>query len=287
VARAPILWGMGRKTNWAVRAAFALMAAGALMLPESEGRAQSAPARPWLGVVLDGDGPGACARVGHVTRGSPADRAGMREGDCIIRVEAARITGGSEVVRAVSMHGIGDAVDIAFIRAGSEQRARVGLAPFPGQDEMLRMDLVGAFAPAWKDLQPVRGTFPTSLGPLRGRVIVLDFWATWCGPCRVFVPKLAALQTRYGAQGLNVIGVSTEDAKDVALFAENATMPYAVAVDKRGQTTRSYGVFSLPTIVVIDKRGVVRDVAVGYDSTEDSWLDATVRSLLTEPGPEN
>jgi len=263
------------------------MAAMALSLTGSEGRAQSASPRPWLGVVLDAERPGVCARVGHVTRGSPADRAGMHEGDCIIRVEAARVTDGSDVVHALSMHGIGEAVDIAFIRAGAEQRARVGLAPFPGQDEMMRMDLVGAFAPAWKDLQAVRGSFPTTVGPLRGRVTVLDFWATWCGPCRVFVPKLAALQTRYGAQGLNVIGVSTEDAKDVALFAERATMPYAVAVDQRGQTTRSYGVFSLPTIVVIDKRGVVRDVAIGYDSAEDSWLDATVRSLLAEPSPKD
>jgi len=278
--------GMGRKTNWASRVRAALTVAAALILTGNEVRAQlPPPPRPWLGVVLDTETPGACARVGHVTRGSPADRAGMREGDCIIRVQAVRVTRGSDVVHAVSMHGIGEAVDIAFIRAGSEASAHVSLAPFPAADDMMRMDLLGAFAPAWKDFQAVRGTFPTSVEALRGRVIVLDFWATWCGPCRVFIPKLAALQARYGARGLSVIGVSTEDAKDVALFAERATIPYAVAVDKNGQTTRSYGVFSLPTVVVIDRRGVVRDVAIGYDSTEDSRLDATVRSLLTEPSP--
>jgi thiol-disulfide isomerase/thioredoxin len=243
------------------------------------------PARPWLGVALDSDRAGAGARVGHIVRGSPADRAGLHEGDRIVRVEGVRVVRGADVVRAIATHGVGDVVEIAFVRAGSEQTARVGLTPFPAEDEVMRMDLVGTFAPAWKGLETVRGQFPSSVAALRGRVVVLDFWATWCGPCRVFIPKLGALQARYGARGLSILGVSTEDAQDVALFAERATVPYGIAVDKLGETTRSYGVFSLPTVVVIDKRGVVRDVAIGYDPAEDAHLDTTVRSLLIEPGP--
>ena len=118
-------------------------------------------------------------------------------------------------------------------------------------------------------------------------MVLLDFWATWCAPCRVAIPKLDALQARYGAQGLSVLGVSTEDAQDVATFTQRMTMRYGVAVDKHAQTTRSYGVASLPTLVVIDKRGVVRDVAIGFDPGSDARLDATVRSLLAEPAPAN
>jgi hypothetical protein len=59
-------------------------------------------------------------------------------------------------------------------------------------------------------------------------------------------------------------------------------MRYAVAVDKHAETTRSYGVVSLPTLVAIDKRGVVRDVWVGYDPTENARLEASVRQLLAE-----
>lgn len=99
------------------------------------------------------------------------------------------------------------------------------------------------------------------------------------------MPKLGALQARYGAQGLDVLGVSTEDAQDVALFAQHMDVRYAIAVDKHAQTTRSYGVVSLPTLVVIDKRGIVRDVAVGYDSSEDARLESSVRSLLAERAP--
>jgi hypothetical protein len=62
-------------------------------------------------------------------------------------------------------------------------------------------------------------------------------------------------------------------------------MRYAVAVDRHAETTRSYGVASLPTLVVIDKRGIVRDVSIGYDPTGDARFEATIRGLLAETGP--
>jgi thiol-disulfide isomerase/thioredoxin len=222
-------------------------------------------------------------RVGHVVRGSPADKAGLREGDRVVRVAGAAVSRGADVVHAVSGHAVGETVDVAFTRAGHPQAAKVTLAPFPSQDDMMRMDLVGSFAPTWRDVEAVSGTFPSSVGAVRGRVVLLDFWATWCAPCRVVIPKLDALQARYGAQGLTVLGVSTEDTADVALFTQRMAMRYGVGVDKHAQTTRSYGVVSLPTLVVIDKRGVVRDVSVGYDSSADARLEAMVRSLLAEP----
>jgi peroxiredoxin len=99
------------------------------------------------------------------------------------------------------------------------------------------------------------------------------------------VPKLDALQARYGAQGLSVLGVSTEDAEDVALFAQRMALRYPVGVDRHAETTRTYGVMSLPTLVIIDKRGVVRDVDIGYDPAEIGHLDTAVRALLAEPAP--
>jgi len=221
-------------------------------------------------------------RVGHVVRGSPADRAGLREGDRIVRVGAAVVASGADVVSAVGSHAVGDAVQVAFIRDGKEQSVTALLAAFPSQDDVLRMDLIGASAPAWKDLDVVGGGSPASIASLRGRVVLLDFWATWCAPCRVVVPKLGALQARYGAQGLSVVGVSTEDSQEVALFAQRMAMRYTVAVDRHAETTRSYGVVSMPTLVVIDRRGVVRDVSIGYDPAGDARLDATVRALLAE-----
>ena len=260
-------------------------AAGLAVMVASDAAAQPVEVRPWLGVAMDADEPGQGVRIGHVVRGSPAEKAGLREGDRILRVAADRVLRGQDVVRAVSGYSVGAAIDLAYLRAGKEQTVHVTLTAMPAQDDIVRMDLVGTFAPTWKDVESVSGSFLPSIATLRGHVILLDFWATWCGPCRIVIPKLSALQARYGAQGLDVLGVSTEDAQDVALFAQRMAVHYAVAVDKHAETTRSYGVVSLPTLVVIDRRGVVRDVAVGYDSSEDARLDSSLRTLLAEPPP--
>jgi peroxiredoxin len=259
---------------------------GAAFLLPSDAHAQMAGARPWLGVAMDSDVDGTPGvRISHVVRGSPGDRAGLRPGDRIVRVSTTRVAKGADVVRTVAGHAVGDAIDVAFLRAGAEQTTRATLTAFPSQDAMLRMDLVGTFAPPFSPMQTVNGTFPRSIAALRGRVVLLDFWATWCGPCRIVIPKLGALQARLGAQGLSVLGVSTEDAQEVAAFTQRMGIPYPIAVDAHGETTRAYGVASLPTLVVIDKRGVVRDVTVGYDPDEGSRLESTLRALISEPAP--
>jgi thiol-disulfide isomerase/thioredoxin len=247
--------------------------------------------RPWLGVSFEPSAAGANAgpgvRVAHVVRGSPAERSGLHDGDRILRVGTNRVGAGAEVVRWVGVHAAGDVVDIGFVRAGAEQSVHVTLGVFPSQDDVLRMDLVGSFAPAFRDITAVRGPFPSSLVALRGRVVLVDFWATWCGPCRLVAPKLASLQARYGAQGLSILGVSTEDVQDVASFAGRTAMGYSVGSDVHGDTTRAYGVSSLPTMVLIDKRGVVRDLSIGYDPGEDARLEQSIRALLAEPAPSD
>jgi thiol-disulfide isomerase/thioredoxin len=272
----------------------ALFTATAVLLAvvrQEDARAQSmqATGRPWLGLAMDTDASDALGvRVTHVVRGSPADRAGIHEGDRVVRIGTTRVARGSDVIHAVALHAVGDTLEIGYERAGgAEQKTHAILAPFPSSDDMMRMDLVGTFAPALKHVQGVSGTFPTSMAALRGQVVLLDFWATWCAPCRIVMPKLGVLQGRYGAQGLHVLGVSTEDAEDVAVFAKRMAVSYPIGVDTRAETTRDYGVSSLPTLVVVDKRGVVRDVSVGYDPAEDAHLDGTLRSLLAEPAPSD
>ncbi len=266
------------------RSLSALDCGSAVFIP-ADATAQPAEGRPWLGVAMDADEAGQGVRVGHVIRGSPADKAGLREGDRILKVAADRVLrrAAEPVVRAVSVCAVRSrSISRSFVRGRAS--AHVTLPRCHRRTTCF----------AWTSSERLRrrGRFrirqrklPPSIAAMRRRVVLLDFWATWCGPCRVVIPKLGALQARYGAQGLSVLGVSTEDARDVALFAQRMAVPYAVAVDKHAQTTRSYGVMSLPTLVMIDKRGVVRDVAIGYDSSEDARLESSVRSLLAEPPP--
>jgi thiol-disulfide isomerase/thioredoxin len=244
----------------------------------------SAPgsAHPWLGVLMEA-APAGGVLVKHVVRGSPADRGSVHDGDRITKIDGSAVNQPVDLSRLVAMRAAGDVASLVIARAGKESTVRVTLAARPEPDEMMRMDYVGTFAPAWQKVEAV-GTAPKALSGLRGRVAVIDFWATWCGPCRMIAPKLSALQARYGAQGLTVVGITTDSAEKAALFAERVDMHYGVVVDSEGETSRAYGVSSLPTLFVVDRRGVVRSVEIGYDPSEDARLDQMIRTLLAEPG---
>jgi thiol-disulfide isomerase/thioredoxin len=240
-------------------------------------------APPWIGVTMDKGGD-IGVPVLHVVRGSPADKAGVKTGDRIVVVDGARATSPAQVTRAVQARASGDALSLEVDRAGSSVTLSVVLAPRPSGDDILRMDLVGSPAPAWTNVTPLSGA-PASLDKLRGKVVIVDFWASWCGPCRMLAPKLSALKDRLGAQGLAVVGITTDDAERAALFAERHQMRYGIVVDRSGDTSRGYGIGALPTMLVVDKKGVVREVFVGYEPAQDAKVEALVKALLAEPAP--
>ena len=241
------------------------------------------PAAPWLGVQMDA-GSDIGVSVERVVRGSPAEKAGLKQGDRIVGIDGTKTTAPAQVTRAVGQHKVGDTVAVEYERRGSATTATVVLAQRPSGDEILKMDLVGAPAPIWTKVAPL-GTAPSSIAQLRGRVVLLDFWASWCGPCRMLAPRLSALKDKFGAQGLTVVGMATDDAERAAVFAEKHQMRYPVVVDKDGDTSRAYGVSALPTMILVDKKGIVREVFIGYDPSGDARLEATVKSLLAEAGP--
>lgn len=221
-------------------------------------------------------------RVTKVVPGSPAEKAGMHDGDRVVRIDGAQVGSPDDVQRTVSGHASGDVVNVTVVRAGAETTLHVALVPRPSADDQKRMEFVGRPAPAWTKVEPVKGA-PKDLAALRGHVVVLDFWATWCGACRYMAPTLSAWQARYGAQGLNVIGMTTDGREDAAVFAERTNMRFGITVDETAATHRAYDISALPTLFVIDKRGIVREVVTGYDPSHEAQLDALVRTLLAEP----
>lgn len=278
---------MGRARGLTLGVAWGAMAIGLVPLSASaEGGTGHAYGHAWLGVAMaKNSGADGGVRVKHVIRGSPADKAGLKEGDTLRAIDGTKVGSPEEVTRLVAAHDPGDSITASVSHGpGVAAPVRVALAIRPSPDDMLRMDTIGAFAPAWVGVAPI-GDAPSSVNQLRGRVVLLDFWATWCGPCRVLAPKLSALQARYGAQGLRVVGLTTDPAESAATAAERLGIRYSIGVDGTAETSRAYDISALPTVFVIDKRGVVRDLVVGYDPSRDAQIEGLVKELLAEPAP--
>lgn len=144
----------------------------------------------------------------------------------------------------------------------------------------------------WVEQRPVR------LADLRGRVVLLDFWATWCGPCIQTFPTLRQWHQRYNSRGLTILGVTkyygTAEGREVTPQEEVAylrqfrgrhRLPYGFAIADGNQNSLSYGVGGIPTVVLIDRRGVVRFITVGSGEENEAALAAMIERLLAEPAP--
>jgi thiol-disulfide isomerase/thioredoxin len=261
---------------------------GIAAVHEREALGQAGHHQPaWLGVELDtthAEGKG--VRVRHAVRTSPGWSAGIRDGDVIVRVGDAATLRADDVIREVSSHAPGDVVRIGLLRAGTETTLTATLGSLPDGDEMLRIDKIGTPAPTWKGLSAVSGPLPGALGELRGRVVIVDFWAAWCIACRMSAPKLTSWQAKFGAQGLSVIGITDDPVPEASQGAQSFGMKYAaIGTDPSYTTQRAYGVRALPTVFLIDKRGVVRDVSVGFDPRKEAEMEALMVRLLAEPAP--
>ena len=245
-------------------------------------KSESAEAEPgWLGVELAVPLAGeAGVLVRDVLRGSPAERAGLTPGDRILRIDSEPVARPPDVVRIVSARQAGDRVGLALVRAGADRLVPVVLEGRPDQNELLQAQFLGAAAPAWRPLATVRGSVPGSIAELRGRVVVIEFWASWCVACRLTVPTLNAWKDRYGAQGLTVLGVTT-DSPAVAMEASvELGIDYPVLSDDDAETSRLYKAMALPTLFIIDRQGVVRDVMVGYSSERLVQAEAKLAELV-------
>jgi thiol-disulfide isomerase/thioredoxin len=121
-----------------------------------------------------------------------------------------------------------------------------------------------------------------SLANYRGHVLLLDFFATWCAPCREAVPNLAALNRKLGKQGLQVLGLAINDGeKELKEFAAEMKLNYPVALGSEDLAS-DYGVSSIPTLVLIDRKGAVVEKFRGFSGASDAKLEEQIRKLLAE-----
>jgi thiol-disulfide isomerase/thioredoxin len=122
-----------------------------------------------------------------------------------------------------------------------------------------------------------------TLSHLKGKVILLDFWATWCGPCRESIPHLIQLYKTYQKDGLEVIGMNVEKGEMDAVrrFVKSMDIPYPITLSP-DDVQRDYRVSGLPTTIFIDKQGRIREKMVGFTSEIAKQTTARVVTLLSE-----
>ncbi|MEZ4703447.1 MAG: TlpA disulfide reductase family protein [Rhodothermales bacterium] len=120
---------------------------------------------------------------------------------------------------------------------------------------------------------------PLQLASLKGKVLLVNFWATWCAPCREEIPDLIALQDKLGDEAFAVIGVASilydEEVDEVRAFVADNGMDYPIVLDKGPAGEAFGGVFALPTTYIIDRQFVVRHRTIGMP-------DASLEPLITE-----
>jgi peroxiredoxin len=124
---------------------------------------------------------------------------------------------------------------------------------------------------------------PVSLANYKGYVLVMDFFATWCIPCKESIPHLNSLNRKYGKQGLQVLGVSVDEGgeREVKNFIAERKISYPVAVAGEDLQTE-YGLRSIPTIFVINKKGIVAERFQGYSDLTGRAMEETIKRLLAE-----
>ena len=121
------------------------------------------------------------------------------------------------------------------------------------------------------------------LADLKGSVFILDFWATWCGPCRAAMPSLNALYEKHKAAGLKVYIVNQQEPKEkVAKFVESNKLTMTPLLDLKAIVGKKYHVNGIPTTVVIGRDGMVKQVHVGFGGNLDE-LDKEIEGLLKAP----
>src|SRR5215813_980511 len=122
-----------------------------------------------------------------------------------------------------------------------------------------------------------------SLAQYKGQVVMLNFWASWCGPCRQEMPLLEDIYKKYNKMGFTLIGVNVEpDSKAAEGFLKQTPVSFPVIYDKESMVSKAYDVSGMPSTVIIDRKGNIRVLHRGYKPGDENEYQDSIRNLVRE-----
>jgi len=141
---------------------------------------------------------------------------------------------------------------------------------------------VGEVAPDF-DVPSLRGDGRVSLAQYRGKVVLLDFWASWCGPCAASVPHYRELRSGLAGRGFELVALGLdENAADGRAFLDRFAVGYPAGSDPQGTVASRYALKGMPYAVLIDRDGIVRVTHTGFEPADFERLRARIEQLLQE-----
>lgn len=236
-------------------------------------------AAPWLGVTFKKtqyENHLALAVVG-VHPNSGCFSIGLAAGDTIVGVGGQKLESIAQLQKIISSGQAGQNMPVEFIQNGKRQTKTAKLTERPDDISSLTGSAIGS-----KIAEFGKNFYQNGEKRLaKPKATLLDFWATWCGPCRKTLPVLANVYSKYASQGLEVIGVANESVSVLNQFyTSQHASPYPLYRDADQSLWRRYGINAVPTLMLLDGDGYIKRVWSGAPS--EAMVEKLVLEILNE-----
>lgn len=224
----------------------------------------------------------ALIEVNLVVQNSPAAEYGVEEGDVFSHIDEIRVDRKDKFIAQIQKKNAGDVISLRRVLHKGErvqEEVRVMLGARPGERELQRNMFLGQPAKSFSYVDfHTRET--VEFRPEPGTVVLLDFWATWCGPCLMTMPHLRVLHEKYAEKGLKIIGITDEPEAKIRPVARRFKIPYTLGSNRSYDAFRMYSVQALPTAYLIDDQGKIHEVFIGGGQAQK--IEHTIAKLLGE-----